>query len=144
MALRMGIRVAVTVLVMCGMACADSNPASPSGALSATWTGAVVDSASGAGTAKLVLDQQGAAVSGTFLTTFGGVVGREGPTQGTAGASTVSLFFTPPAPLVCGAGVTLSGTLSLALALSGNRLTGSYSGLTCGGAATGTLDLTRQ
>jgi hypothetical protein len=143
MAFRLRGFVPVALLVV-AVGCGRGNPVAPTAPFSGTWTGTVVDSTSGSGSARLVLEQRELALSGTLTTTFGGVVGREGPIQGTAGVTAASLTLTPATPVLCGSGVTLSGVLSLTLSLSGGRLTGSYSALTCGGAATGTLSLTNR
>lgn len=136
-----GVLAFVVVCLLTAAACGDETT-SPSGVLTGAWSGTVVDSVSGSGAARLVLEQRAASISGTFTTTFGGVVSREGAVSGSANGPIATLFFMPPTLLVCGPGVTLSGTLAITLTLSGSRLAGTYSGFTCGGALSGTLDLT--
>lgn len=132
-----------TVVAVSAIACRDRPPAAPSGAFSGTWTGVAIDSASGSGNARLSIEERDTSVVGTFTTTFGGVVSRDGAAQGARVGSTLVLTFTPAVPLNCG-GVTLSGTLSITLTPAGSRLSGTYAGLVCGGAVTGTLDLVRS
>lgn len=132
------------VVVSAAVACRDRPPAAPTGAFSGTWTGVVTDSASGSGSVRLSIEERDSSVVGTFATTFGGVVSRDGPAQGARVGSTLVLTFTPAVPLNCGGGVTLSGTLSITLTPTGSRLSGTYAGLVCGGAVTGSLDLVRS
>jgi hypothetical protein len=103
-----------------------------------------LDSVAGAGTAHLLLEERDTTIVGAFSTAFGGVVSRDGPTEGRRVGSTLVLTFTPPVPISCGSGITLSGTLSITLTPTGTRLSGTYAGLVCGGAVTGTLDLVRS
>jgi len=134
-------RLSAVVLAMALVAACNDSPTAPAGPFVGTWAGAIVDSAAGSGTARLVLTQSGAGVSGTFTTTFANsALDRAGTVSGTATANAASVFLTPSAPLSCG----LSGTLGTTLSLSGTKLTGSYSVLACSGAVTGTFDLTRQ
>lgn len=129
---------AAAAAVVGSVSCSRSE--SPSGLLAGTWAGTIVDAGRGTGAIRLVLDQRGTTLTGTLQTTFQNVVDRDGPVTGTAAGSSLNIYFTPPQPLVCGAGVQLSGTVSFTLQLTGGRLSGTYAGLTCGGAVGGTVD----
>lgn len=137
-------------IVVCGalllpVAACSSGPVAPSGGFDGTWLGTLSDSASGSGSVKLVLSQAAAGVSGTFAITFAdSSQNRSGTAGGTAAAPLLVLSLVPAAPLVCSGGVTLTGTLSATMTMSGNRMSGSYSSFTCGGAIGGTLDVSRQ
>ena len=132
--------VAVLLTIALATSC-DDGPTSPGGAFVGTWAGAIVDSAAGTGTAKLVLTQSGSGISGSFTATFpNSSFDRTGTVSGTATANAASIFLTPAAPLSCG----LSGTIGTTLSLSGTKATGNYALLACSGAVTGTLDLMRQ
>lgn len=123
----------------------SSGPAAPSSLLDGTWSGTFSDSGSGAGSAKLVLTQTAAGVAGTFAITFSDATkDRSGTVGGTVAASLLVLTLSPSAPVVCSPTVTLSGTLSATLTVAGNRMTGTYSSFTCGGAAGGSVDIARQ
>src|SRR6185369_6977706 len=101
-------RLSAVVLAMALVAACNDSPTAPAGPFVGTWAGAIVDSAAGSGTARLVLTQSGAGVSGTFTTTFANsALDRAGTVSGTATANAASVFLTPSAPLSCG----LSGTL---------------------------------
>ena len=141
--MNMRIRVAAALVAVLLAACGEDNPAGPSSPLfTGTWIGPIVDSAVGTGTARLVLNQSGAGVTGTFTTTFANSsLDRSGTVSGTALTTKASLFLTPSVPLVCG----LSGTMGSTLTVSVGKLTGSYTALACAGASvTGTLDLTLE
>ena len=141
----MRIRVAGVLLAAALATNCDGGPVAPGGPFLGTWAGAIVDSAAGAGTARLVLTQSGAGVSGTFTTTFPtSSFDRAGSVSGTATGATASTFLTPSAPTVCGSGASLSGTMGATVSIAGTKLTGGYSVLLCTGAGSGTLDLTRQ
>ena len=124
----------------------SSSPAAPSvGGLDGNWSGSVKDSVAGPGTARFVLSQTGAGVSGTFALTFSAIPGdRIGTAGGTLAASVVILALVPSAPLVCSPTVTLSGAMSATMTIVGDRMTGTYSSFTCGGAIGGTIEVTRQ
>jgi hypothetical protein len=123
--------------------CSDG-PAAPGGPFNATWSGVIVDSAAGAGTARLALTQSGAGLSGTYTTSFSDAAfDRAGSVSGTATSTAASVSLTPGTPVAC-AGFTLSGTMGGTVAVTGARLTGNYVALACNGAVSGTLDLTRQ
>lgn len=121
--------------------CGYDTPASPSGSVTGAWTGVASETGAGPGTARLVLQQNGSSVNGTLTTTFGGVVTRQGMVSGGVNGTTLTLGYVSPAPLVCGPDVTLSGTVAFTLATSPSRLTGTYSGITCGGALTGSIEV---
>ena len=140
-------RVRAVLSVMCCVllaACADS-PTAPDGQFAGTWSGAIVDGAVGSGTARLILAQTGAGVSGTFTTTFtNAALNQAGSVSGTAAGSSASVFLTPGSGIVCPPGVTLSGSMGASLTATSGKLSGSYSVLGCSGAVTGTLELSRQ
>ena len=128
---------------MVAVACGDG-PAAPGGPFNGTWSGAIADGAAGAGTARLVLTQSGAGVSGTFTTSFAdGAFDRAGSVSGTASSTAASLALTPGTPVVC-SGFSLTGTMAGTVTVSGTRMTGTYAVLACSGAVNGTLDLARQ
>lgn len=138
-------RILVCCAWLASFSACSSGPAAPSGALDGTWSGTLSDSAAGAGTAKLVLTQMSAGVSGTFAVTFPDATqNRVGTVGGTMAASVLVLTLTPSAPLACSPTVTLSGTMSATMTVAGNRMTGTYSSFTCGGAIGGAIDVTRQ
>lgn len=136
-------RVAMAVVLALVAGCSDA-PAAPGGPFEGSWFGPFVDSAGGAGTARLVLTQSGAGLSGTFtmaLTNPPNSADQVGTVSGTTTTkTTASIFLKPSTPLSCG----LSGTMGGAVSLSGLKLTGNFSAVTCTGAVTGTLDLARQ
>lgn len=148
----MNVRVGcLVVMMMCGLlgaACRKSSPVSPSAAFGGTWSGSAVETTTGAapssGTARLQLDQNGLAVSGTITTTFGGTTTRDGSVVGTVVGNVASLGYNPGAPLDCGGGLILSRVVVMTLTVAGPTLTGIYSSFTCGGAVSGTLSLTKQ
>lgn len=138
-------RIVVCGVVLVSLAACSSGPAAPSGGLDGTWLGTMTDSVSGPGTLKLVLTQTSAGVAGTFVLAFADVSqNRSGAAGGTLAASVLVMTLTPTAPLVCSPGVTLSGTVSTTMTVSGNRMTGTYSAFTCGGAIGGNIDVTHQ
>lgn len=132
---------ALLTALLCAGVARCSRAEAPSGLLTGTWTGTIVESGRGSGNATLVLDQRGQALTGALETTFQGVVDRDGPVTGTASGSSSTIYFTPPEPIACGGGVQMSGTVAFTLQLTGVGLSGSYAGLTCGGAVGGTVDL---
>jgi hypothetical protein len=128
-----------------GVAACGSDVSSPSGSLTGAWSGPITGEASVTGSARVVLTQTGSGVAGTFTTAYAdATLDRSGSTGGTLVSNVLTMTLTPGTPLACGGGVTLSGTLSATLTVAADRLTGSYSGLTCGGATGGTLDLRRE
>jgi hypothetical protein len=138
-------RILVCCLLLASFAACSSGPAAPTGGLDGTWSGTLTDSASGSGTAQLVLTQTSAGVSGTFVIAFPDASrNRSGTAGGTLAASVLVLTLSPSAPLACSPGVTLSGTISATATIVGNRMTGTYSSFTCGGAIGGTIDVTRR
>ena len=144
----MDVRLILGALVLVGLAssgCHDSNGVGPSGLVDGSWTGSIVDSAAGTGTAVLTMSQRGAGVSGTWSVSFADArYDREGTIGGTRQGFQVSLFLTPASGEVCGSATTLSGTLGVTATTTSNRLTGTYAVLTCDGARSGTLDLRRD
>jgi hypothetical protein len=134
------IAIACLVAAACG-----SNVATPSGSLSGAWSGPIAGDASAIGTARLLLTQTGSGIAGSFTTTYPDArQNRSGTAGGTVVSNVVTMALTPSGPLQCAGGITLSGTLSATLTLVADRLTGTYSGLTCGGAVGGTVDLGRE
>jgi high-affinity nickel-transport protein len=74
-------------------------PVGPAGTLDGTWSGAIVDSDAGSGTATLTMTQRGQGLSGTWSATFGGgAVATGGSLGGSTVGATASLFLTPAAP----------------------------------------------
>ena len=123
--------------------CADG-PAAPGGPFNGSWAGSIADSVAGTGSARLVLVQTGAGVSGTFTTSFGdSAFDRAGSVSGTARSTAASVSLAPGQPIACG-GFNLSGTIEATVSVNGTRLTGTYAVFACSGAVTGMLDLTRQ
>jgi hypothetical protein len=123
----------------------DNKTTEPSGTFTGTWAGTINDSVSGLGTARLILTQVGAGVTGTYTTTFpNAALNRAGTASGTATGATAAIFLTPSAVTVCSGSLTLSGTMGASVTLTSTKMTGTYSVLGCTGAATGTLDLTLQ
>jgi hypothetical protein len=136
---------ALLVLTMGLAACDNNDSTGPSGTFTGTWSGTIVDSVAGIGTARLILTQTGSGITGTYTTTFTNTaLNRAGTASGTASGATASVFLTPSAVVVCSASLTLSGTMGASLTLSGTKVTGTYSVLGCTTATTGTLDLSRQ
>jgi len=134
-------RVAVGLVAVLLAACSEDNPAGPSSLFSGIWTGPIVDSAAGTGTARLVLNQSGAGVLGTFTMAFpNSALDRSGTVSGTATTTKASLFLTPSVPLSCG----LTGTMGWTTTVSVGKLTGTYAVFGCEGPVTGTLDLTLE
>jgi hypothetical protein len=126
-------------------ACEHAGPTAPSTKLDGTWSGAIDDAARGSGTIALTVSQVQVGIAGRWAARFvSPPLEREGTLSGVANASAVSLFLTPSDPLTCPSGVVLSGTLSLTATVSGDHMVGTYTVLTCGGAASGTMDATRQ
>jgi hypothetical protein len=137
----------VVFLLACGLlaACGRQGPTSPDGQLSGAWSGAITGSPSGAGTAKLVLTQNGAGLAGTFTVTWPDAAqNRTGVASGTATGGVATIAMTPTTPLSCPGSLTLTGTMTATVAIGSGRLTGSYSSLACGGAQSGTLDLAKD
>jgi hypothetical protein len=110
-----------------------------------TWTGTLVDDTGAKATMTLDLKQTGPSVAGTFVSaSTSGAVAGAGTTSGTASGSTVVIFLTRSAPVVCvSPALTLSGSVSATLTLANQKLTGRYTTLTCTGAAGGTIELSR-
>lgn len=136
--------VAAALAINCG-----SSPTSPGPGNAADfrgmWTGTLVDDSGAKATMSLDLEQNGLAVSGTFVSssTARDIAGT-GTTSGTASGSTVVIFLTRVLPVVCvSPALTLSGAISATLTLANQRLTGRYTTLTCAGAAGGTIELNR-
>lgn len=136
-----GMWMCVAVGAVAAMGC--DRAASPSGALSGVWTGAVTDTTRGSGTMRLVLEQDGLAVGGTLQTTFHGVVERDGAVAGTViGAGTsATISHATGRTTACPNGQAVSDTITLTVAMSGGRLGGSYLGFTCSGLSGGAFDL---
>jgi hypothetical protein len=137
-------RILICCAWLASFSACSSGPAAPSGALDGVWSGTLSDGASGAGSATLVLTQMSAGVSGTFAITLPDAQNRAGRVGGTVAASVLVLTLTPSTPLACSPTVTLSGTMSATMTVTGNRMTGTYSSFTCGGAIGGAIDITRQ
>jgi hypothetical protein len=134
----------VVVLALTAAAC-DNHTTEPSGTFTGTWSGTINDSVSGLGTARLILTQTGAGVTGTFTTTYPNTaLNRAGTASGTATGATAAIFLTPSAVTVCSASLTLSGTMGASVTLTASKMTGTYSALGCTTATSGTLDLTLQ
>jgi hypothetical protein len=104
------------------------------------WRGTITDDALGGGTLTLSLakDPLGI-VTGSWsaavasVTVSGRAVAILAPGQ--------TALTGPTLGFTCLPGV---GTLGSSVAVSGNRITGTYSALTCGGLTVGTIDLTKQ
>jgi hypothetical protein len=133
---------AVLCLVCCVLSGCGQDATSPSDVnpFVGNWRGTLADEALGAGSLALSLgtDPSGVAVgqwSSTFATvTVSGTavaISEPGPTALTG----------PTIGFTCSPG---TGTLGSTVTLSGNRITGAYSALTCGGLTKGTIDLTKQ
>lgn len=139
-------RMAVALLVVGALAACDtSSPTSPSGELSGTWSGLITGLASSTGALRVTLTQHGAGLAGTFTVTWPDASqNRTGTASGTAIAGVATLALTPATPLSCAGSVTLTGTMTMTLTVGANRLSGSYSSLTCGGALSGNLDLGKE
>jgi hypothetical protein len=129
----------IAVMIGCG-----PPPAGPTDPLSGRWSGAIVDRAAGTGVLQLDLTQSQGAVTGSWIATFssGGPNGS-GTVGGTLGGSNLLLSLVPQTMLACAGGVKLSGTITLVGSVDADHLKGTYSAFTCGGAAAGTVDLTR-
>jgi hypothetical protein len=135
------------VASVCLTACGGATPVSPGTTfpLAGTWAGSLTDDGGESGTVSLVLSQTAAGISGTFaVTSTAPAVAQSGTVGGTAGGSSVLLYLTPGAPLLCSTGTTLTGTLGAALTLSNGRMTGRYFAPACSGQRVGSLDLRRQ
>lgn len=134
--------IALLILPACGKTATQ-----PSGSVTGTWTGALPGLSTDVGVVRLVLAQSGAAVTGTFTTTFPNAsTNQSGSAGGTLQGSVLTLALTPSAPLVCSASLTLTGTLTFTFTLTNgtDRLTGTYSGFTCGGSVGAGVELDRQ
>jgi hypothetical protein len=134
---------AVCLLVLVA-GCGSRLPVAPVLPLDGTWTGSIAHSRAGDGTVVLRMTQTGVAATGTWTASFaGGASGMTGSIGGTLSGPSAALFLTPADPLVCGGGLTLSGTFALTATVTGDRLSGSFVAFTCDGADTGDLDVTR-
>jgi len=132
----------VLVLVAsCGTS--PTAPASPD--VLGTWKGTIADESGISGTASISLTSQNAqGVAGTFTIASGATsLSIDGVASGTTVGPVLTLFLVPSSPLVCSPTLTLSGSISLSMTLANGRLTGRYSGVTCGSARSGTLDLSK-
>lgn len=121
---------------------ACSAPTVPSSHIGRTWTGTVHDAARGAGTVELTLRQQGAVLEGTIRTPPSQAFGWDGAVTGLVAGRRVTIYWSPVRALDCGGGFVLSGTVAFTLEAGNDRLSGTYAAVTCGGAASGAVDLT--
>ncbi len=123
---------------------ACDQPVAPSRVLAGDWTGTITDSAAGNGALSLTITQTGPGISGAWASTFGDTsFNRSGSLSGTITGSPIVLFLTPTIPIACPTG-SLTGTLSLSTTVQGNRLTGTYTVLTCSGVNTGSVAVERR
>jgi hypothetical protein len=137
------IAVFIVLAVLFGAACGNS-PSSPSSQLDGRWRG-TISRAGVVGTVLLEMTTSGASVAGTWSSDFDdNGADQAGAIAGTVAGPNVSLFLAPAVPLSCEAGPPLSGTLTLNGVVDGNRLQGDYSAFTCGGAATGRIEVVRE
>ena len=67
---RNGLMSFATVGVILALACGGDSPMSPSGTVSGTWTGTIMDSLLGTGSVRVTLSQSGSTISGTWSATF--------------------------------------------------------------------------
>ena len=115
------------------------SPTAPSG-LAGSWIGEVVDEGAGPGSASLEIVSVPLGLSGTWSFTFAEpATSTRGSLNGTVSGSAVTLAMTPGTPLPCG----MFGSIGVTASLVGDRLSGTFVRLTCGGAESGTLDLRR-
>lgn len=112
-----------------------------------TWSGTIVDSASGQGTAQLVMTESQKQVTGTWTTRFADGAETRGSVSGGLLTTLYVLALARDTPVQCSASALLRGTGTIVLdaSLNGaNRLSGSYSATLCDEVRLGTIDLARQ
>jgi hypothetical protein len=135
----------LTLVVATVGGCEQAPPGSPTSAMAGEWVGAIVDSASGAGTIRMSIGQRGPGLSGAWASAFADAsLNRDGSFSGTMIGSPFVLFLRPFVPIVCSPDVTLTGTMAMTTTVNGDRLTGNYTVLNCSGVITGTVDVQRQ
>jgi hypothetical protein len=133
------------LLVACSGGCEQNPPGAPTAAMSGEWAGTIADSVSGAGTIRMSIEQRGRGLSGAWASTFADVtLNRSGTFSGTMVGAPFVLFLRPSVPIVCSPDLMLTGTMAMTTAVSGDRLTGSYTVLNCSGVITGTVEVERQ
>jgi hypothetical protein len=125
--------------------CHKATPVEPTDPLGGVWSGAIVDSEAGPGTIQWTMVQNGPGLSGQWSASYSNASSNQsGAFTGTLIGPAVTLFLAPSTPIACGAGLTLSGTLSVNGSVMNGHLSGSYVVLTCASAKTGTIDLVKQ
>ncbi len=130
---RICVRAAVLIGLCLVAAQCNNNPSAPSEFVSGLWTG-TLESMAGPVTARVTITQIGSSFTGTWsvdTTSFAGANG--GRLSGAVTGNFVSMTLTPSDPLNCLFGV--------AVRVSGNTMTGTYSTLNC--MPSGTISLTR-
>lgn len=139
------VRVMACALGLLAAGCRSGGLTAPSPILEGVWTGSITHSVAGQGSLVLELRQTGLAVSGTWSADYAGTANdASGSVGGTQTGAAVSLFLSPGAPLVCGPGVSLSGTLALDASVTGGRLSGTFVVFACEGVDGGRVEVTRS
>jgi hypothetical protein len=137
-------------MAACALAAAAAcdQPAGPSSdvpALTGEWKGTIVHGVAGPGLLALSASQRGPGLFGTWAATFpDAAFNQSGTFSGTIIGMPFVLFLRPAAPIVCGPDTTLSGTLTVNTTLSGNRMSGPFTILSCGGVISGNVDVSRR
>ena len=129
------------------MAACD-NPAGPSftvPSLAGEWAGTISHSLAGDGALTLKVSQMGPGLFGNWASVYPDpAFNQSGSFSGTITGSPFILFLRPAVPIVCSPGVTLTGTLAVSATVSGDRISGPFTILTCTGAIGGTIEVNRR
>jgi hypothetical protein len=141
-------RIALLATLLVVGSCDEPPPTAPGpqrSALDGTWSGQVADRVRGAGQVQLVVAGYEATALGTFAIEFAAPASRlvGDATADTRDSPTVDLYLRAPGAPGCQAGQGL--VLHARLALTENRLTGTYDDLVpCGEPGGGSIALTRR
>src|SRR5262249_38875025 len=129
----------LTVAIVTGGCGSSPSPTAISDPYAGNWSGTIVDDISGVGALKFgLIAQPGGGVVGTWATTFPDVSNNEGGNV-SATVALVPVQFT----LTC-AQTPSRGAAIVAMTLSGNRMSGTYSAVACNGIRRGGMELTKQ
>ena len=130
----------IFLITMLTAGCHSSSPTALSDPYAGVWSGPITDDMSGGGTLRFVLSAQPAgAVIGTWTATFSNPANNNGGSVSTTVALGPPLQFGLECTQAGGAGAAI-----VTMTLAGNRLTGTYAGITCSGLTRGTAELTKQ
>jgi hypothetical protein len=106
--------------------------------LAGTWSGPIQDSFAGSGTIDFTIEENGSALSGTWLATFAEPANTNGGTfSGTFDGHAITITTASSVPTKCPLRVT--ATLQ-----TQNRFTGTYAAFNCSTAVTGSFDVIRR